>query len=126
LANLVRMKNTLSLIPKLEWILVDEVFNQSQKILNFSNSTHFPNITYLVNSKETNANSSNQSNCDGKKLYVKALNWLILNKSYLQFENIVCLFSRSSTAYSMKFFDEVGNIKQKILIENQLLCKFKH
>ena len=113
LANLVRLKNTLSLIPKLEWILVDEAFNQSQKILNFTNSTHFPNITYLVNSIDTNENSSNQTNGDGKKLYVKALNWLILNKSYLKIENVVCLFSRSSTAYSMKFFDEVGNFQTK-------------
>lgn len=106
------MKNTLSLIPKLEWILVDEAFNQSQKIVNFTNSTHFPNITYLLNSKD--ANSSNQSNGNNKKLYVKALNWLILNKNYLKFENIVCLFSRSSTAYSMKFFDEVGTSSFKI------------
>ncbi len=122
-ADLTRMRNTLSLIPKLKWILVEEAFNHSQKILNFINKTNFTNTTYLLNAplNDTNAtlNDTSIKNDSDSKAYTIALNWIILNSNELGFNDSVIVFSRSSTAYSMKFFKEVG-----FYISKRIILKF--
>jgi len=122
-ADLTRMRNTLSLIPKLKWILVEEAFNHSQKILNFINKANFTNTTYLINAplNDTNAtlNDTSIKNDSDSKAYTNALNWIILNSNELGFNDSVIVFSHSSTAYSMKFFKEVG-----FYISKRIILKF--
>ena len=115
-ADLTRMRNTLSLIPKLKWILVEEAFNHSQKILNFINKTNFTNTTYLLKAPNATLNDTSIQNDSDSKAYTNALNWIILNSNELGFNDSVIVFSRSSTAYSMKFFKEVGFYISKIII----------
>jgi hypothetical protein len=120
-ADLTRMRNTLGLIPKLKWILVEEAFNHNQKILNFINKTYFTNTTYLLNTPNAALNDTSIQNDNDSKAYTNALNWIILNFNELGFNNSVIVFSRSSTAYSIEFFKEVG-----FYIFKRIIMKFKN
>ena len=99
LANLIRLRNTLSLVPKLEWILIEEeeAFNKSRKILNFIAKSEIPKTSYLLS--RLYLNNSVDS-------YVTALNWLISNQEASS-ENCVIIFTRSSTSYAVSFFEQV-------------------
>ena len=117
LANLVKMKNTLSLVPKLCWILVENSLFKSPKLAEFLESSDLEYI-HLNHSIEFDEFYSDED--IELTLQNVALNWLTHNTSDT---NAVVHFIQIDNTYDIKIFEEVSknlmplNFYNRILIE---------
>ncbi|CAF0997796.1 unnamed protein product [Brachionus calyciflorus] len=94
LADLNRLKNTLRLVPKLVWILVEKSETKSIKLKNFLQDSGIRTI-------HLNDNSSNDLN-----LLNKALFWL--RSIYDEIDrNGVVYFANTSSSLDLKIFEEI-------------------
>ena len=110
--NLVRLRNTLRLIPKLEWILVENAFSKSQKIIKFVAATALPKMVHLAKKAPIKSQVSNKS-----AQYIAAAEWLVSKRADLNLNSVV-YFASSTGSYTMKLFDEVS-IAEKIILDLQ-------
>ena len=104
-ADLTRLRNTLRLIPKLVWILLEDHEYKSNKIEKFINESDFPQTFYLTH--KFSDNLINKTNSSTHLLYNFALKWIDSKKDELDTDG-VAYFAESSNSYTIKLFKDVS------------------
>ena len=109
LADLTRLRNTLWLVPKIVWILVEDSETKTSKISNFLAYSKLP---YVHLSEKTpddqivQPNEKSWSKSRGVFQRNKALAWLRDNQSILD-SNGVVYFADDDNTYDIRLFEEV-------------------
>ena len=104
ISNLVRLRNTLRLVPKLVWILVEDAKNPTSKMTKFIERSTFPETIYLTHqvSKNLTKKISNSTNL----LYNHAFKWLIDNKNEIDANGVV-YFAEFTNSFRLTIFEDV-------------------
>ena len=109
LADLTRLRNTLWLVPKIVWILVEDSETKTSKISNFLAYSKLP---YVHLSEKTpddqivQPNEKSWSKSRGVFQRNKALAWLRDNQSILDTNGVV-YFADDDNTYDIRLFEEV-------------------
>lgn len=102
LANLVKMRNTLSLVPKLCWVLIENSPFKSAKLAQFLRDSHleYVHLNYHIELSEFYSN-------DDIEITFKnfGLNWLISSET--SDSNAVVHFIQIDNTYDVRIFNEV-------------------
>ena len=104
ISNLVRLRNTLRLVPKLVWILVEDAKNPTLKMTKFIERSKFPETIYLAH--QVSKNLTNKILNSTNVLYNYAFKWLIDNKNELD-RNGVVYFAEFTNSFGLNLFEDV-------------------
>jgi galactosylgalactosylxylosylprotein 3-beta-glucuronosyltransferase 3 len=114
LADLTRMRNTLWLVPKLVWILVEDSSHKTNKIKNFLD---YSQMHYVHLNEETTvdliikSNEKTWSKPRGVLQRNKALEWLRENQDRID-RNAVVYFADDDNTYDIRLFEEIRHTKK--------------
>ena len=106
-ADLTRLRNTLRLIPKLDWVLLEDHENQSEIIKNFIKESNFPQTSYFTH--KFSDDPTNKTNKSTTLLHNMALKWIDSQKDNMD-KNGVAYFAESSNSYTIKLFEDVSHL----------------
>lgn len=114
LADLTRLRNTLWLVPKVFWIVVEDSVSKTRKISNFLNFSKIPHVHL------TESTPDDQIVQPGEKAWSKprgvfqrnkALAWLRENQQSLDVNGVV-YFADDDNTYDIRLFEEVCVFKE--------------
>lgn len=114
LADLTRLRNTLWLVPKLVWILVEDSSHKTKKIKNF---LEFSQLTYVHLNEQTTddliikSNEKSWSKPRGVLQRNKALEWLRENQNQIDLNGVV-YFADDDNTYDIRLFEEIRSTKK--------------
>lgn len=94
LADLTRMKNTLRLVPKLKWLLIEPYLEKSFKLSKFVNESNMDivHLAKVINKEKDYFNFA---------IYWLRVNYLIINPIG------VVYFANTQSVYDLRLFEEV-------------------
>ena len=128
LADLTRVRNTLWLVPKIVWIVVEDSPVKTRKIENF---LQYSKITYVhlneLTPDELIIKSSEKAWTKPRGIFQrnKALAWLRENQNIIDLNGVV-YFADDDNTYDIRLFEEVSFLIRSRFIQNkQYLLVFK-
>jgi galactosylgalactosylxylosylprotein 3-beta-glucuronosyltransferase 3 len=110
LADLTRVRNTLWLVPKIVWIVVEDSAVKTRKIENF---LQYSKITYVhlneITPNELIIKSSEKTWTKPRGIFQrnKALAWLRENQNIIDLNGVV-YFADDDNTYDIRLFEEVS------------------
>lgn len=104
IADLTRLKNTLSLVPKIVWIIVEDSLIKTDKITIFTYESNM-DIVHLNEKTLFMPPQRMRSSHRGVEQRNRALQWIKENKP----ENAILYFADDDNSYDIRLFEEVLN-----------------
>ena len=106
LAALTRMRNTLWLVPKIFWIIVEDNFEKSDKIKLFLKQSKIPHVHLLEETpKEMQINPGERFKPKGVIQRNKALSWI--RENVKENQKGVVFFGDDDNTYDIELFNQV-------------------
>ncbi|RNA40968.1 Galactosylgalactosylxylosyl 3-beta-glucuronosyltransferase 3 [Brachionus plicatilis] len=107
MADLTRLRNTLLLVPKIVWIIVEDSLEKSDKISSFAMESNL-NIVHLAEKTLKLEKPSKYSAHKGVEQRNRGIYWI----KEKQPQNAIVYFADDDNSYSLKLFEDIRSVKK--------------
>ena len=121
LADLTRLRNTLWLVPKIVWIIVEDSRTKTNKISNFLSYSKIPYVHLTAETPDDlviKSKDKSWAKPRGVLQRNKALTWLRDNKQDIDLNGVV-YFADDDNTYDIRLFEEVIALEKSDLFKNK-------